>query len=330
MKKIFSVIIPILITAMLFSGCSEKNTAKTELLQGKKLSKYITLGDYQNITADTSDEAYLAYYNAIIESDVSSGGFYNEITTGTVQDGYIANIDYVGRLNGVAFSGGTASDYDLTIGSGKFIEGFEDGLIGVNIGDTVELELTFPVYYGNTELAGKDVVFTVTVNYAKCPQNPEEYYEKLSYKSLDDYIDNVNMRSFKNYIFSMAVEESTVKENPVDRGFRNVIIIGYKDNEYLNSYGVDFAQYQELNGSTINKYISDVPESLDIDYLASDFTANALIKRILTSYAIITEQDLSIDASALSDYTGAERLYRESCLVQETAAQYLYELYTQK
>lgn len=330
MKKIFSVTAVILAAAMLFAGCSGKNTAKTELLSGEKLSKYITLGDYKNIPLDTSAEDYIAYCDAIIESDISNGGFYNKITTGTVQEGYIANIDYVGRQNGVAFSGGTADDYDLTIGSGNFIDGFEDGLIGVNIGDTVDLELTFPANYHNAELAGKDVVFTVTVNYVKSPQKPEEYYEKLSYASADAYIDNVNSRALKSYIFAKVLKESTVKKNPSDRGFRNVIIIRYNEKEYLNSYGMGFSEYQQLNGSTVNKYISEVNESLDIEYLARDYTANSFIKIVLMCYAIAAEQNLSVDTSALSDYTGAERLYHESLLVQETVLQYLCELYAQK
>ena len=83
-----------------------------------------------------------------------------EVTEGTVEEGDTANIDYEGKLDGEAFEGGTAKDTDLEIGSGTFIPGFEDGLVGVKIGDTVDLPLTFPENY-TEELAGKDVVFTI-------------------------------------------------------------------------------------------------------------------------------------------------------------------------
>lgn len=78
--------------------------------------------------------------------------------------GDTVNIDFVGKLDGVAFEGGTAEGYDLVLGSGSFIDGFEDGLVGATIGQTLDLNLTFPENYGSEELAGQAVVFTVTVN----------------------------------------------------------------------------------------------------------------------------------------------------------------------
>jgi len=78
--------------------------------------------------------------------------------------GDTVNIDFVGTLDGVAFEGGTAEGYDLVLGSGSFIDGFEDGLVGATIGQTLDLNLTFPENYGSAELAGQAVVFSVTVN----------------------------------------------------------------------------------------------------------------------------------------------------------------------
>lgn len=82
-----------------------------------------------------------------------------------VEIGDTINLDYSGFKDGVAFAGGTAQNQQLIIGSGQFIDGFEDGLVGVMPGETVDLNLSFPKGYGNTELAGQPVVFTVTVNY---------------------------------------------------------------------------------------------------------------------------------------------------------------------
>ena len=81
--------------------------------------------------------------------------------------GDIANIDYVGKKDGVAFDGGTANGYDLTLGSGQFIPGFEDGVVGMKIGETKDIPLTFPENYQAEELAGKEVIFTVTLNALK-------------------------------------------------------------------------------------------------------------------------------------------------------------------
>ena len=85
-------------------------------------------------------------------------------TEGTVcEEGDTVAIDYVGKKDGVAFDGGTGS-YDLTLGSGQFIPGFEEGLVGHKVGETVDLNLTFPEQYHSEELAGAEVVFTVTIN----------------------------------------------------------------------------------------------------------------------------------------------------------------------
>ena len=130
---------------------------------------YVVLGDYKNMSFSVAPqiayteedlEVYTKYY---FENDLSYADKALFETKGTVANGDFVLLDYMGKLNGVAFDGGTATDDILEIGSGAFIDGFESGLIGVAIGETVDLKLTFPKNYGNTELAGKETVFTVTV-----------------------------------------------------------------------------------------------------------------------------------------------------------------------
>lgn len=83
-----------------------------------------------------------------------------------VENGDTVNIDYVGYIDGVEFEGGSTdgAGADLVIGSGTYIDGFEEGIIGHTVGETFDLNLSFPDDYWNTEYAGKDVVFTVTLN----------------------------------------------------------------------------------------------------------------------------------------------------------------------
>ena len=100
----------------------------------------------------------------------------------TVEKGDTVTIDYEGKKDGVAFSGGTATDQNLEIGSGSFIDGFETGLIGVKKGETVELNLSFPEGYPAEELAGQPVVFTVTVKEIQASVTPtldDEYVASL-------------------------------------------------------------------------------------------------------------------------------------------------------
>ena len=118
-----------------------------------------------------------------------------KIKTGKVKEGDLLNIDYVGTKDGEEFDGGSAEGYDLEIGSGSFIDGFEEGLIGKEIGSEVDLNLTFPEDYGVDELNGADVVFHVTINYAsEMPEITDEIAKKLSggeYDNAKDYIQSV-------------------------------------------------------------------------------------------------------------------------------------------
>ena len=148
----------------LLTGCA--SSSDPAYLSGIKASDYVELPDYSSIPvtaekseiSDTLVDSYVDYYVSI---DTKT----EEVTDrDEVRSGDIVNIDYEGKKDGVAFDGGTASSYDLTIGSGTFIDGFEDGLIGHKVGETLDLDLTFPEDYSAEDLAGQDVVFTVTIN----------------------------------------------------------------------------------------------------------------------------------------------------------------------
>lgn len=157
------------------SGSEEKETVPiTELYnkgqyEGIDMSEYVTIGELAGlIKLEESD--YTVTEEEIqkeIDSYRESYGEVKEVEgRDTVQDGDVVNIDYVGRCScGIKFEGGSAKDFDLTIGSGSFIDGFESGLIGAKKGDTVELKVTFPSdYKQDADLAGEQVVFTVTIN----------------------------------------------------------------------------------------------------------------------------------------------------------------------
>lgn len=125
----------------------------------------VKLGDYMGLEiALGSYEVTDEDVKSNIESMLPSYPAYEDTDKTTVEEGDIANIDYEGLKDGVAFEGGTAQGTNLEIGSDSFIDGFEDGLIGKKVGEKVALELTFPENYGSEELAGQAVVFNVTVN----------------------------------------------------------------------------------------------------------------------------------------------------------------------
>ena len=130
------------------------------------LTDYVKLCDYKGLeytAADTSvtEEEVQSYIDYILEASASA----EQITDRAAADGDTVNIDFKGTIDGEEFSGGSAEDYQLTLGSGSFIEGFEAGLVGVTPGETVTLDLKFPDDYFQEDYAGKAVKFETTLNY---------------------------------------------------------------------------------------------------------------------------------------------------------------------
>ena len=161
----------ILAASALLCACGSR-----EYLKDVKASDYVTLGDYTGLEVnEEKTEINDTIVNDYIESYLlPSFATVEEVTGRSVEEGDTVNIDYAGYLNGEQFDGGTASGQNLTIGSHRFIDGFEDGLIGANAGDTLSLNLTFPDPYPNDpDLAGKPVVFEVTVNSIGVQKVPE-------------------------------------------------------------------------------------------------------------------------------------------------------------
>ena len=162
-------------------------TDPTAYLSGITASDYVDLpADYASLTVEVEPPAAVTdeEVESMIDNQRQAKRELKEVTKRTkVQEGDIVNIDYVGRINGEEFDGGSAEGYDLEIGSGSFIEGFEDGLIDQKVGDTVTLELTFPEDYGDSTKAGVDAEFEVTINSRKrCEygRRPAHICQKLS------------------------------------------------------------------------------------------------------------------------------------------------------
>ena len=137
MKRILSVVLAFLMLALGLTGCGEKDRI---LYKSVDLKKFVELSDYKNIKVDTASDEFKKVYDSVIAGDVEDLDLYVQKTEGKVAEGDTANIDYEGKKDGVAFEGGKGEGYDLEIGSNSFIEGFEEGLIGVEIGSTVDLD----------------------------------------------------------------------------------------------------------------------------------------------------------------------------------------------
>ena len=134
----------------------------------------VTLGEYKGVAVEknvekVTDEAV----DARIQNDVERASTTQDVTDRAVENGDIVNLDYAGSVDGVAFEGGTAQGQSLTIGSGMFIPGFEEQMVGMNIGEERDLSVKFPEQYHADNLAGKNAVFHVKVNGIQTKVRPE-------------------------------------------------------------------------------------------------------------------------------------------------------------
>lgn len=262
MKRILGLV---LVLAMIFSfaGCGDKKVDKGRILFNLDLAKYMEEFNYKGVKVDTKSSDFKTNYDQTISQDISENGLFKKITSGKVKEGDKVNIDFEGKKDGVPFEGGTSKGYDLIIGSNSFIDGFEDGLIGVEVGSTVDLKLTFPKDYQSAELAGQFVVFTVKVNYIVTEESlkPEEYYSELGFESVEDYYADVKERTVKSYLLNYVLENAKVKKYPkTDVNYIYEIQKAKSEENMKANYNMDFKSYLEAMGQTESQYKEDLIE----------------------------------------------------------------------
>lgn len=259
-----------------------ENTAEMEKEPKVEVEKYLTISDdkYKGISVTVSPKTEVTDEDVTDEilSEAASAGLYKETKEGTVEEGDTVNIDYIGKKDGVAFDGGTAKGQDLIIGSGQFIDGFEDGLVGKKVGDTVDLNLTFPENYPAEELAGQEVVFTVTINSIKeDPEITDDLIDQITsgeYKKVDDYesylkeqleaqSDAEYNREVYSSILMELVEMYPIREYPQD-------FIDY----YVNNNMAQLQEQAQMETESVDDLVKAV-YGMDTDQLKDYFKTNA-------------------------------------------------------
>ena len=222
----------------------------------------VKLGEYKGLTytetdVSVSDDEVESQINSTLTAHATA----EQITDRAVEDGDTVNIDFEGKIDGKTFDGGTASGASLTIGSGTFIDGFEDGLIGVKPGDKTTLKLKFPdEYKTNTDLAGKDVTFDVTVNYIKgddiVPELDDDFVKGLN-------IDDVsNVKEYRAYVKSQLQAN---KESEAEKSKQSELLQQAVDNaeikeipeELVTQYATQYTDYYKQYASYFGLELSD-------------------------------------------------------------------------
>lgn len=276
-------------------------------IKGFVAKDHMNLADYKNITVPKSE---IEYPDESVESDIEavldSHKVVNTETDAKIQDGDTVSIEYVGTVDGVAFEGGSTdgNPTDLKIGSGSYIDDFEQQLIGHGIGEEVIVEVTFPEDYGKEELNGKDAVFTVNIDgiYEKPEFTDEFVAENLSEyaTTMDGYRqylkDSKYEENLKSYIETYLADNSEVKSYP-KAYLKNLKSIQKHEDEssfeymnemYLQYYGyTSFNSFEDYVGMTVEDY----DKSLD-DVCKTTCKADMIYQAILESEGIsVSEGD---------------------------------------
>ena len=322
----------------------EESESETEFnvadLPAYDASEYVTLGEYKGLTVEVdpvevTDEQVM---------DKIASETKQTLTEGTVEDGDTVNIDYVGKLDGEEFDGGSAEGYDLEIGSCTFIDGFEDGIIGMQVGETKDLELTFPEDYHSEELAGKDVVFTVTVNsISRVPELTDEVAGSV----VEGMTAEAYQESVRQDLEDSAKEsqKSDAQQKLLQAVYNNATISGYPEEnlQYTIKRATDYYEWlASMYGMSLDDYLTNYGMTQDEFKEQIQPVAEEALGEEMTLLAIAKEENIEVsdeeyqdglaryaEAQGLDDPSKLEEAYGENyirnSLLQEKVLNFLYE-----
>lgn len=347
-KKLFSVLLVGALAASLVACDSKKkevdktpSTVNTEINADEYAATitdnagiyktFVSLSDWKGMSVDLAESDYKVtdsdvedYIQSLLEATATT----DAQTTGTTKSGDTIKLDYSGKLDGTAFSGGTATDASYTIGSGKFIDDLDKGLVGLTVGVETDIPCTFPESYQNSDLAGKQVVFTVTVKEIDVTVVPELNDEWVTANASklgvsDAELTNVeDLRAYvKNYLETQAASNrsSTVFETAYSQMSDGLDVSEYPSEELadlLNTLNnnVDL-EYQSYSSSYSSKedylksaYNFDLLDAFN-EYADNYAKQYLLQKMIITMIAAdnnitVSADDINSTGEELASYYG--------------------------
>lgn len=308
----------------------------------------VTLGEYKGIQVE---KAPIEITDEEIEAQVNKEREANSRTVTVedraVQKGDIATIDFEGFVDGVAFDGGKGENYDLEIGSNTFIPGFEDQLVGAEIGKELDVNVTFPEEYGAKELAGKEAVFKCKVNGIKVKELPEaddEFAQEVSeFDTLDEYKADIKAKLLKDKEDeAKRAKEDAVIGKIVENATMDIpdAMVEYQTQQMLDDFGrrmqsqgLSLEQYFQFTGMTEADYkeqmkpraLQNIQSRLVLEAVAEAEKLEATEEDLEKEYAKMAEQ-YKLDVDKVKEIFGE---YQKEELRKDIVIQKAAELVTE-
>lgn len=272
-------------------------------------TKYVKLGRYKNLEYTKSNPNVSdAEVQDAITAALDKAKKKTEVKEGTAEANSIVNIDYTGKINGRKFDGGTAKGYELNLADSNFISGFAEQVVGHKVGETFDINVTFPANYSNnSELSGKAAVFTIKINSivkTVIPEYNDEFVTKnTKFKTKAEYEKNIKKQLLKDKkvkaasaekqeIFSQILEASKIKK--------------YPDKELKAAYNSMISTYKELAKKNDTSYENYLKNNLGMDKATFEKQANTAAKNTvrqeLVLHALAEKYKIKITDSEYNDY----------------------------
>lgn len=285
--------------ALSLTGCQKNNGKEKFVLSTENAGEYIvSMGQYEGLTVTANrDGSYseddLDYVSEMMFANECAG-----IDSWQAQNGYTLDIDYVGKINGVAFDGGSAQGETFTIGTDHYIDGFAEGLIGAKKGDVLDLNLTFPEDFYAEQYAGKDVVFTITVNNVIPPLTDEAVSAlgSTAYSTVNEFkvFAAEAIEEYNNEVYEENIIEALMEKVVDSTSFAEKLPEGLLE-EAKNNVEETFADMAAYYGITVDKYIEMCGSSMET-------VQDIFAKRKLVYYKIAAEKELAPTEEELEAY----------------------------
>ena len=301
----------------------------------------VKLGDYKGLNYTKMDEEPTdEEIDAELKKEQEKNARIVTVTDRPVQNGDIATIDFKGFMDGEAFEGGEGKDFDLEIGSHSFIDTFEDQLVGKNVGDDVEVNVTFPENYGQASLAGKPAKFEVEIKDIKVKELPE-----LNDEFVQDTTEFENLNEYKNEIAGkLIVAKKQQAKNKMEEDLVTALVEGCEmdvpqvmiDND-IDMKIEDFSRNIQSQGLSLDVYLQYMGQTVESMREAYRPMSEKQVKARLALEAVanaenfaVEEADLDAEIEKIAKAYGMEKDVLKSALRPEDTENITKDIKVQK